>query len=383
MTLAIWPRPRLRLGMVGGGLGGNIGTSHRTAALMDGRWDLVAGALSRDADRARASAAAWQIAPDRAYTDYAAMAKAEAARPDGIDAVTICTPNSSHHPIAMAFLAAGIHVICDKPLTVSPALADELLAAARTRGRVFAVTHTYSGYPMVRMAREMIAAGELGTIRSCAVEYASQYQAEPAEPDDWQNDPAVSGPLGIVAGTGTHAHHLIEFVTGARVVELSADLATLVPGHRLEDHATMHLRFDNGARGYLWNTTVACGNENGLAFRVYGEKGGLAWRQEHPNHLFHSPLRAPTRILTRGGFGAGPAAEAVSRVPAGHPEGYLEAFANLYAEIADAVLAAKTGAPPPAAPFPTVEDGARGVRFMFAARASAKEGSRFVALDNP
>lgn len=380
MVLATWPRPRLRLGMVGGGLGGNIGVSHRTTALMDGRWDLVAGALSRDAGRARASAEAWQISPERAYTDYATMAAAEAVRADGIDAVTICTPNSGHHPIAMAFLDASIHVICDKPLTVSPDLADELLATARARGRIFAVTHTYSGYPMVRMAREMIAAGELGDIRSCAVEYVSQYQTELGDPDDWQNDPAISGPLGIVAGTGTHAHHLIEFVTGARVVELSADLATLVPGHRLEDHATMHLRFDNGARGYLWNTTVAPGNENGLSFRVYGAKGGLAWHQEHPNHLLHSPLNVPTRILTRGGFGTGPAVRSTSRVPAGHPEGYLEAFANLYAEIADAVWAAKAGLPMPASQFPTVEDGARGVRFMFAARTSAFQNSRFVEL---
>ena len=295
--------------------------------------------------------------------------------------MTICTPNSSHHAIAMAFLKAGIHVVCDKPLTVNPALADELVATALATGRIFAVTHTYSGYPMVRMAREMILAGELGAIRSCAVEYASQYQAELGEPDDWQNDPVISGPLGIVAGTGTHAHHLIEFVTGARVVELSADLATLVPGHRLEDHATMHLRFDNGARGYLWNTTVAPGNENGLSFRVYGAEGGLAWHQEQPNHLLHSPLNAPTRILTRGGFGAGPAAQATARVPAGHPEGYLEAFANLYAEIADAVWAAKWGEPAPKTQFPTVEDGARGVRFMFAARTSACEQSRFVELE--
>ena len=382
MTLGNHPARRLRLGMVGGGQAGNIGISHRTAALMDGRWDLVAGALSRDPDRARASAADWLIAPDRAYVDYIEMAKAEAARPDRIDAVAICTPNSSHYDIALIFLRHGFHIICDKPLTTSPAKAAELVAAAQSAGVIFAVTHTYSGFPMVRMAREMIAAQELGSIRSCAVEYVSQYQTELGNPDDWPNDPAISGPLGVVAGTGTHAHHLAEFVTGLRVTELSADLAVLVPGHRLDDHASMHLRFENGARGHLWNTTIAPGNENGLNIRVYGSKGGLRWHQEHPNQLYHTPLNGQTVILSRGGFQQTPAARDWTRVPSGHPEGYLEAFANLYSEIAEAILARQTGATPQPWLFPTVEDGARGVQFMFAALASSQDGSRFVRLES-
>jgi predicted dehydrogenase len=365
--------------MVGGGIGGNIGTAHRTAALMDGRWDVVAGALSRDPARGRESAALWQIAPDRAYASAAAMAEAEAARADGIDAVAICTPNADHHPAAMTFLKAGIHVICDKPLTTDPALADELAETARSAGLIFALTHTYSGYPMVRAARELIAAGRIGSVRSVAVEYASDYQTLGA--DGWHNDPALSGPLGIVAGTGTHAHHLAEFVTGLRVVELSADLATLVAGNRLDDHATMHLRFSNGARGYLWNTTLAPGNANGLSIRVYGEKGGISWHQEHPETLAFSPLGEATRLLTRGSSEAGPAAAAVTRVPAGHPEGYLEAFANLYSEIAEAIAAHRQGGMAQAFYFPTVEDGVRGVRFMHAALRSARALSKFVALD--
>lgn len=377
------PIRRLRLGMVGGGRGGNIGSAHRTAALMDGRWEITAGALSRDLECAKQSAADWLIDPSRSYDHYETMARAEAGRSDPIDAVTICTTNETHHPIAVAFLRQGFPVICDKPLTTSLDLARELVEAARLADTIFAVTHAYSGYPMVRMAREIIASGELGEIRSVAVEYLSDYQTTPGNPSDWQNDPSRSGPLGVVAGTGTHAHHLAEFVTGLPIIALSADLASLVPGHRLDDHATMHLRFGNGARGVLWNTTVAPGNENGLSIRVYGCKGGLQWAQEHPNHLRHSPLNRPSVILTRGGVTATPTARAATRVPAGHPEGYLEAFANLYTEIAAAILDREAGASPPNGGylFPTVQAGARGVAFMFAALESSCNGSRFVDVE--
>ena len=384
---AAQPR-RLRLGMVGGGRAGNIGRSHRHAALLDGKWDLVAGALSTDPDRARASAADWLIASDRAYASYALMAADEAARHDGIDAVTICTPNDSHHAIARAFLDHGIHVICDKPLTTSMEAALDLVRATRKAGVIFAVTHTYSGYPLVRLARDLVAAGELGEIRSIAVEYVSQYQSELSPGDDWQNDPARSGPLGVVAGIGTHAHHLAAFISGLTLTELSAEMASLVPGHRLDDHATMHLRYSNGARGHLWCTTVAPGNENGLRIRLHGSKGGLAWAQEHPNHLTLSRLNEQPRLLSRGGFVSTPSAAAATRVPSGHPEGYLEAFANLYSDIADAVWLHRAGAAPVSGGpiFPTVEDGARGVRFMFAALESSKNDGRFVdatlALDS-
>jgi predicted dehydrogenase len=260
-------------------------------------------------------------------------------------------------------------------LTTSLDKARELVHAARAANRRFFVTYTYSGYPMVRLARDMIRAGELGEIRSVAAEYASQYQAELGDPDNWQNDPQRSGPLGIVAGTGTHAFHMAEFVSGLSVGRLSADLASLVPGHRLEDHATMHLQFDNGARGYLYNTTIAIGEENGLCFRIFGSKGGLAWHQERPNQLIFTPLRGQAQVLSRGGFKTSAAADAGTRVSAGHPEGYIEAFANIYTDIADALQSPREDVL-----APTVVDGARGVAFMFAALESSQAESRFVSL---
>lgn len=372
---------RLQLGMIGGGLRGNIGRSHRAAALLDGRWDLVAGALSRDPEVNLASAAAWLIAPDRIYAHPDLMARAEADRDDGIDAVTICTTNNSHYEIACAFIDTGIHIICDKPLTVSVDRAEDLRARARKAGVIFAVTYNYTGFPLVRMAREMIARGDLGTIRSVSVEYLCQYQVDPDD-GHWQSDPARSGPLGVVAGTGSHAFHLAEFVTGLRITELSADLCNLVVGRRLDDHATMHLRFSNGARGYLWCTTVALGSENGLRIRIFGSQGSLAWSQEQPNHMIFTRTREQPRILTRGGYDATPAAVAATRLPSGHPEGYLEAFANLYGEIADAIMSrAQHSAPRQQWLFPTVDDGARGVHLMFAALRSSHCKSRFVSTE--
>ena len=365
--------------MVGGGNRGNIGRSHRAAALMDGRWDIVAGALSRDFRVTQESAKAWLIPEDRAYATPENMAEREACRGDPIDAVTICTTNESHYDIACTFIDKGIPVICDKPLTISMEKAEDLVRRTRSAGVLFAVTHNYSGYPMVRMAREMVARGDIGTIRSVAVEYVSQYQTQPSSGPDWQNDPARSGPLGVVAGTGTHAHHLAEFMTGLRITELSADLSSLVEGHRLDDHATMHLRFSNGARGSLWCTTIAPGNENGLRIRIYGSLGGLEWSQEHPNQMKFTRTNGQPTILSRGGFDQTAAAVAATRLPSGSPEGYIEAFANLYGDIADAIWSRLQGGPLPVPSlFPTVEDGARGVRFMFAALESSRSESRFV-----
>jgi predicted dehydrogenase len=260
-------------------------------------------------------------------------------------------------------------------MTTSVEKATDLLERTRRYGRRFFVTYTYSGYPMVRLARDMVRGGELGEIRSVAVEYASQYQTEPGDAEDWQNDPERSGPLGTVAGTGTHAFHMAEFVSGLVVTELSAELATLVPGHRLDDHATMHLRFGDQARGFLWNTTIAPGNENGLRFRIYGSKGGVSWDQEHPNHLAYSRTGQLTQIITRGGAKSSPASIAASRVPAGHPEGYLEAFANLYRDIANTLRNVSSETL-----VPTVVDGSRGVGFMFAALESSHANARFVGL---
>lgn len=376
-------RRKLRLGMVGGGFGGFIGALHRTAAVKDSRWELVAGALSRDPERARASAENWYIEPDRSYNNYREMARNEATRPDKPDAITIVTTNETHFAIAREFLEAGFNVICDKPLTTLPHEAWELVEIARRTGAIFAVTYTYSGYPVVRMAREMVRSGELGEVRSVMVEYASQYGSEPEYGVPWLDDPVRTGPSSLVAGTGTHAFHLAEFMTGCRVEEISADLASLVPGHKLEDHATMHLRFAGDARGSLWNSSLAPGNENGLSIRVFGSGGGLRWHQESPNELFHSPLNQPTRILRRGGFGTDDSARNWERSVAGTPEGYLEAFANLYSEIAVAILERESGQSFSKSKFlfPTVTDGARGVDFVHAALRSSADNAVFVPIE--
>ena len=374
-------RRRLRLGMIGGGRPGAIGHAHRMAAMLDGKWDVVAGVFSRNPETNQRTGADWRVPPDRCYSDFAEMAVSEAGRGDRVDAVTICTHNDTHLPIAMTFLERGFHVICDKPLTTSVEGAERLVQATKEAGVIFAVTYTYSGYPMVRMARDMILDGELGDLRSINVEYVSQYQSSPPKPDDWddwQNDPFLSGPLGVVAGTGTHAAHMASFVSGLEISELSAELSSLVPGHRLDDHATMHVRYSNGARGYMWITTVAPGNENGLRFRIFGSRGGLDWSQEHPNHLRFSPLEQQSTVLTRGGFRQSSGAREATRVRSGSPEGYLEAFANIYTEIADAIQAGSGAAR--TWNFPTVEDGLRGVQFMFAALTSSQAGGKFVPL---
>jgi len=371
--------------MVGGGRGGYIGAIHRAAAILDGHWELVAGALSRSLERSRVSAADWHLDGDRAYSDFRRMAEIESGRPDRPDAIVVCTTNETHFDVATVFLDAGFNVICEKPLAIRREEAWSLVDLAKRKQAIFAVGHCYSGYPMVRLAKGMIASGELGEVRSVIVEYASQYGAERGYSMPWLDDPERSGPSGVLAGTGTHAHHLCEFVTGLRVEEVSADLAALVPGHVLEDHATMHLRFVNGARGLLWNTSIAVGNENGLSIRVFGSQGGLRWHQENPNILEFSPLNRAKRTLTRGGFDTSAANKDWERVPYGHPEGYQEAYANLYTEIAEAILDREAGKPAPAEGylFPTVTDGARGVDFVFAALESSSNNAAFTKLGPP
>jgi predicted dehydrogenase len=359
----------LKLGMVGGGEGAFIGATHRWASRLDGEWTLVAGALSSDPERAKRSAATLGIAPDRAYEDFGAMALAEAAREDGIDAVAIVTPNHMHFAPAVAFLQAGIHVICDKPLTTSLAEAEELARLVKDTGLVFALTHNYAGYPMVRQAKAMVAEGALGAIRVVNVEYAQDWLSTPLEETGqkqaaWRTDPARSGPAGAVGDIGTHAYQLASFITGLPWEVTAAQVHTFVPGRRLDDNAFVWMAAGD-SRGLLWCSQVAPGNENNLRIRVYGEKGGLEWHQEEPNVLWYTPLGEPKRMLTRAGAGAGPAAARVSRIPSGHPEGYLEGFANIYVEAARAIRAHKAGEPVPAeVTFPTVKDGVAGVRFI-------------------
>ncbi len=374
---------RIRLGMVGGGQGAFIGGVHRIAARLDDRYELVAGSLSSDSERAHASAAALHIAPDRSYADYTAMAAAEAARPDGIEAVAIVTPNHMHHGPAKAFLARDIHVICDKPMTHRLEDALDLAEAVRSSSAIFALTHNYTGYPLVRQARAMVAEGAIGEIRVVQVEYPQEWlttrlEATGQKQAEWRTDPACSGAAGCVGDIGTHAFNLAEFVTGLQVESLAAELTRFVPGRALDDNAHMLLRFVGGARGSLWSSQVAPGNENALRLRVYGSLGGLEWAQEQPNALIHSPFGEAPRLIRRAGAGASPAAAHASRIPSGHPEGYLEAFAQLYRDLAEQIVARMEGrAPDPACLLvPGIDAGLRGMRFIDAAvRSSAADAA--------
>ncbi|MBK3734140.1 gfo/Idh/MocA family oxidoreductase [Azospirillum brasilense] len=381
------PNRRLRLGMVGGGRGAFIGAVHRIAARLDDRYELRAGALSSDPERCQASGADLFLPPERCYASFAEMARAEAARDDGIDVVSIVTPNHLHHDAAKAFLEAGIHVICDKPMTTTVEDAEDLAAAVERSGLVFALTHNYTGYPMVRQARAMVAAGELGALRVVQVEYPQDWLSTRLEESgqkqaEWRTDPARSGIAGCVGDIGTHAFQLAEFVTGLRCTRVAADLTAFVEGRRLDDNAHMMLRFGDGARGMLWASQVAPGHENGLRLRVYGDKGGLEWFQEQPNHLRFSPLGEPPRTITRGGPGSDGAAAHATRIPSGHPEGYLEGFAQIYRDTADLIVARMGGAAAgeQAALVPTVRDGVRGVRFIHAAVESSRRDAAWVEL---
>jgi predicted dehydrogenase len=378
---------RLRLGMVGGGRGAFIGAVHRMAARLDDRWELVAGALSSDPERAALSGGDLLLAPDRIYGDFNEMARRERRLKDGIDAVAIVTPNHAHAAAARAFLKAGIHVICDKPLTTTRREADQLAKLAQEAGTIFAVTHNYTGYPLVRQARAMVKAGELGAIRVVQVEYAQDWLATRVEETgskqaEWRTDPARSGPAGAVGDIGTHAFNLAEFVVGDSIESLSAELHTFVEGRRLDDNAHMMLRFASGAKGMLWCSQVATGLENGLRLRVYGEKAGLEWHQENPNLLLFSPLGEPPRLIRRNGYGSDEVSRAASRIPAGHPEGYLEGFAQLYADIAEQIAARIENREPNAFSLqvPTVEHGVRGVRFIEAAVRSSQRKAAWVQL---
>jgi predicted dehydrogenase len=342
--------------------------------------------------RAKASAAELGLDPERSYGSFQEMAKAEAKRPDGIEAVAIVTPNHMHYPAAKAFLEAGIHVICDKPLTSTLGDAKKLAALVEKSGKLFILTHNYTGYPMVRQAREMVQKGQLGDIRVVQAEYPQDWLAEPIEATGqkqaaWRTDPKQSGAGGSTGDIGTHAYNLARFVTGLELDSLSADLDAFVPGRKLDDNAHVLLRFKPQgkappAKGMLWASQVATGHENGLKLRVYGTKGGIEWVQADPNYLWFTPLGEPRRLITRGGAGAGAAAARVTRVPPGHPEGYLEGFANIYTEAAQAIRAArkKNAKPPKDVVYPTVADGVEGVAFVEACVRSSQKNAAWVKL---
>ena len=376
--------PRIRLGMVGGGRGAFIGAVHRIAARLDDQYELVAGAFSADPEKSAASAADLGVA--RSYGSFAEMAKQESRRKDGIEAVSIVTPNHMHAPAALEFLKRGIHVICDKPLTATLPEAKKLAATAQASGVVFALTHNYTGYPMARQAREMIAAGDLGDIRLVNVQYIQDWLSEPLENTgqkqaDWRTDPARSGAGGATGDIGTHAFNLANYMTGLTLDSLAADLQSFVPGRRVDDNGHVLMRYTSGARGMLWCSQVAAGEENGLKIKIYGTRAGLEWHQENPNYLWVSPLGKPSYRLTRGGPGAGAAAARMTRIPSGHPEGYLEGFANIYAEAARAIIARREGTPlDEAVHFPGLKEGLEGVAFVDACVRSSKKNAAWTTL---
>ncbi len=374
--------------MVGGGRNAFIGAVHRMAMRLDDLIDLQAGALSADPENARLSGADLGLAPDRCYADYREMAQREAARPDGIEAVVIVTPNHLHYPVAKAFLEAGIDVICDKPLSATLAEAKTLVQLSRDTGLVFAVTLNNTGYPMVRQAREMIAAGDLGDIRVVHAAYIQDWLTKPIDSEghkqaEWRTDPARAGASACLADIGVHAHNLALFVTGLTVERVSADLSTFVPGRRLDDNAHVLLRFQGGARGALVASQVAVGNLNSLSLKVFGSRAGLEWSGEAPEILRFTPYAEPTRMLQRGGPGNTPDAMDGSRMPGGHPEGYVEGFANIYRGAAELVAARRAGREPRASALltPNVTDGARGLAFIEAAVASNRNDGAWTAPD--
>ena len=384
-------QPRIRLGMVGGGAGAFIGAVHRIAARIDDQFDLVAGALSSSPEKAIASGRDLGLDPTRTYSSYRDMAIREAKLKNGIEAVSIVTPNHVHYDAAKEFLRRGIHVICDKPLTSNLADAKKLKKVADESGALFILTHNYTGYPMIRQAREMIANGELGDIRIVQAEYPQDWLTENIEQSGqkqaaWRTDPSQSGAGGSTGDIGTHAYNLASFVTGLELDSLAADLDSFVEGRRLDDNAHLLLRFkakgsEKPAKGMLWCSQVAPGHENGLKLRVYGTKGGLDWTQVDPNYLWYTPFGEQKRLITRNGAGSGAAAARVSRIPSGHPEGYLEAFATIYTEAARAINARKKGvAVDPAVIYPTVDDGVKGVAFVEACVASSKRNGAWIKL---
>ncbi|MBB3524413.1 MULTISPECIES: Gfo/Idh/MocA family protein [Rhizobium] len=383
--------PRIRLGMVGGGAGAFIGAVHRIAARIDDQYDLIAGALSSTPEKAVQSGRDLGLDPSRTYSSYREMAIREAKLKNGIEAVAIVTPNHVHYDAAKEFLKRGIHVICDKPLTSNLSDAKKLKKIADDSGALFVLTHNYTGYPMVRQAREMIANGELGDIRVVQAEYPQDWLTEAVEQTGqkqaaWRTDPAQSGVGGSTGDIGTHAYNLAAFISGLELDSLAADLDSFVPGRRLDDNAHVMLRFkakgsEKPAKGMLWCSQVAPGHENGLMVRVYGSKGGLEWTQKDPNYLWYTPFGEPKRLITRGGAGSGAAAGRVTRVPSGHPEGYLEAFATIYTEAAHAINARKKGKTvDKAVVYPTVDDGVKGVAFVEACVASSKKNGAWVKV---
>ncbi len=376
---------RLVAGMVGGGEGADIGKTHRHAMHLDDQYELAAGVFGQDAQSSARTAAGLGIPADRRYRDYREMAERESVRPDGIDVVTVVTPNDSHFEIARTFLEAGISVVCEKPLTRNAETATELVATAEASGAILAVPHCYSAYAMVRHAAHLVRNGDLGRIRLVVVEHASGWAATPLELDghkqaQWRTDPDVAGFPSVVADLGTHAFHLLRYITGLEAIRVSAELSTLVPGRRVFDNASVRLTMANGAPATLWASMAATGSEHGLRIRVFGDFAGLEWRHEDPHHLVVRDLNGGTTILAQGMSSLSEDAARLTRPGLGHPEGFLEAFANFYRDLADLLRARRGGTPalPRDLSIPTGIDGLIGVQFVEATAASHAEDGAWV-----
>ena len=380
---------RIRVGMVGGGPGAGIAETHRTAMRLDDKCVLIAGVFSRDSEKSRGAARLLRIDPDRVYPDYRVMAEVESKREsDRIDVAVIVTRTDSHFEIAKKFLESGIQVICDKPLCLSLAEAKELKRLAEEKELILCLTHNYSGYAMVRHAARMVRNGDLGKICVVQAEHASGWAAKLLENQGhpqaaWRTDPVLSGDASVLFDLGTHAHQLARFVTGLEITEVAAELSQIVQGRAIKDNANLLLRFSNGARGALWASMAAIGNEHGLRIRVYGDRGSLAWHHEDPCHLRYCPLDGPQQILAQGADGLSAEAKRWTRAGLGHPEGFFESFANIYTEVADAILAKSEGRAyiKDELGFPDASDGARGVALVESAMRSFASGGVWTAVE--
>ena len=378
----------MRIGMVGGGKDAFIGGVHRIALRLDGNYELVAGSFSSNFDNSKETGKDLGLAEDRIYETYQEMAEKESARSDGIHVVAIVTPNHLHVPIAKIFAEKGIHIICDKPLALSTKEAIELKNIVENKKIIFALTHNYTGYPMVRHARSLIQKGDLGSIRVVQAEYPQDWLTTKAEDSglkqaEWRTDPKRSGDGGCIGDIGTHAFNLIRFITGLEVDELSADIHTFVKGRLLDDNAQIMLRFKGGAKGAIWSSQVAVGNENNLKIRVFGENGGLEWRQEDPNYLYYTKFGHPTQKITRGSGSASEEANEVTRIPPGHPEGYLEGFANIYSDVYKRLFAQTNNQNYDQSNdcYPTIYDGVEGMRFIETVLESNNNNSKWVEFN--
>ena len=380
---------KIRIGMVGGGKDAFIGGVHRIALRLDGYYELVAGSFSSNFDNSKETGKDLGLAEDRIYKTYQEMAEKESSRSDAIDVVAIVTPNHLHVPIAKIFAEKGIHIICDKPLALSSKEAITLKNIVESKKLIFALTHNYTGYPMVRHARSLIQKGDLGSIRVIQAEYPQDWLTTKAEDSglkqaEWRTDPKRSGGGGCIGDIGTHAFNLIRFITGLEIEELSADIHTFVKGRLLDDNAQIMLRFKGGAKGALWSSQVAVGNENNLKIRIYGENGGIEWRQEDPNYLYYTEFGHPTQRVTRGSGNVSKEAKDVTRIPPGHPEGYLEGFANIYNDVYKKLYAQINNQNYDDSNdcYPTINDGVEGMRFIETALESSKNNGKWIRFNS-